>query len=209
MVLYDPYEISRALNYDTSSGTFHVDFIASKYDYNKKLKAYDGSEFTHILDDAWIPTITKIPVKINLSYKVKINLVDGSSKFAYTVDDENKVVEIVNGLNNHSDLLNAVGGGLISKVGSYVRIFGSSTRVGHYDSVFIKHALGKHFSVVIDDNLKFGKYALDPDENLFRFYPQARISCKYFGEDFKVRGVVRDQFFILVLKNVFILIFHK
>jgi len=207
MVCYDPCERNREIKRDTiyKNKKFEVSYRAEKFDYDKKIKSINGCDFTHILDDAWVPQITKRPIAFKGKiHAADVQLVDGKSKFSYAIRKEKRrnVLIVKNGLTGHKQLPGAIGGGLMIKKGNSVHIFGSSNRVGHFDKELLMIWLCS-FDLIIDDNLLFGKFNLDPDSKLFKNYPNARISCKYFGEDFGVEGDVVKQIWYTGLERRF------
>jgi hypothetical protein len=203
--LFDPYETDRDF-YTDQDKSFHVVSRRERYDYNRKYYSDNGVEFTHVFDDVWVPMITRYhdpidPMKIK---KYDVRLDDGGrSKFAYSYDEEKQVVLFKNGLKNHKDLPNAIGGGHMYKQGQNILIYYSSNRVGHYDKHIVMNAL-YNYKVTIQDDLKFGRKNFDPDNSIFCNYKSAIISCKYFGESIPVRGVVWDQPFYTGIEKRFI-----
>lgn len=193
ITLYDPYETAR--EYDIRG--FHVKHVAGKYDYKTKLYGHDGGEITHIMDDVWCPMITSDPKKIPSYDRVRYDLRDGYSKFAYGIinDGDARVMYIANGYKKHKEFPgDPLGGGWIRKYQNNVIISGSSTRFGPFDSDFIKRVFSQ-FNLTVHNDLKFGRYNIDPDMNLFKMYPKAVISCKYFGEKDFPEGRIESQLF--------------
>lgn len=209
MTCYDPHEIPRTLVYDTLCGEkckFHVEYRNRKFDYKKKVTGVNRSRITHIMDDAWVPLITKVACKLEDYDGYILNLKDGFSKFAYSYvqhDGKTKIL-LKSGLDNHKDLPGAIGGGYMNKAGKSITISGTSNRVGHFHPELIRCALTQ-FNVTIHDDLLFGRANLDPDNHLFKNYPNCVISCKYFGETtFPSGGKVFDQLFYTGLEKRYV-----
>jgi hypothetical protein len=182
MTLYDPYEQPR--RFETEG--FVVESRREKFDYNIPIKSCTGKDFTHIYDDVWM--VTKInPVVRRLEYdKVVMNLEDVvCSKFAYSIKIQNhtKYLFFTNNLKKHSDLEGACGGGMIQVHGKRILIYGSSNRVPHYDKKLIQKIFAG-YDLEVRDDLRVGRLTWDPGNNLYKHYPNAIISAKYFGEDY-------------------------
>lgn len=194
ITLYDKYEFERRFRKDT----FDVVMRSEYYNYDLKYFAPGGQEFTHIFDDVFIPTIVNEVVDIKYN-NVVIDIKRGcDSKFAYAVRDGKLV--ICNRLVNHIDMSGAVGGGYMKVDNSRgangkidVKVYGSSNRVGHYSSQVLIDTMSDKYNLTFDDSLKKGRLTFDPESKIFKMYPKAVISCKFFGEKLPVRGKIFDQ----------------
>lgn len=180
MYLIDPYERETEFTY----GNFVVKCSRRKYDYNgKSLLSPTGHEFTHVYDDVWVPTLTA-DYHDDIEYdSINIQLVDGTSKFAYRIDNGTLVLK--NNLRKHKDLIGALGGGYMMKRDKWITISGTSTGVGPYRRDYVSAALSEYKVDFVPITYMRGRLTYDPNANLFKQYPKARISTKFFGEDYE------------------------
>jgi hypothetical protein len=181
LTMFDPHE--REASYDTE--TFKVRMYARKYDYQcGGLKDCDGRDFTHVYDDVWVPTLTADPHEDVPYNAINVVLKQGKSKFAYSVRDGTLV--LVNGLDKHKHHKGALGGGYMSVVGRTVIVGGTSTGVGPYREDYVAAALREYKVTFNPVNYARGRLTFDPGATIFKDYPKARISTKYFGEQFEI-----------------------
>jgi hypothetical protein len=191
MEMYDPHEKSQEIR----SGGFVVRTYGWPYDWRAPKKTLCGKEFNIVLDDAWIPTMSSLPCELPAFSKiVKGTVPVGTSKFAYKVVDNTLIFKA--GLKNHKDFSGGIAGGVIERIGDNYVVSGSSMSYGHYHKNVIRRLfVGKKLEI-IDDNIRLGRLTYDPDYNIVRHYPKARVSVKYYGEEVPVvRGRVRDQLY--------------
>jgi hypothetical protein len=194
IVMYDPFE--RTLDFEYSG--FQVSMRGRKYDYdNPDPVSCNGERFTHVYDDVWVPTFTT-PFHDDFVYdQVRTSLVEGTSKFAYrVVGSKVKTLFLKAGLMNHKELEGGIAGGTLEKHGPDIIVSGSSTRLGPYREEYVAAALKGYNVTFVKRGYKRGRLTFDPGSNLFKAYPDARISTKYYGEDLPLESYqVRDQLF--------------
>jgi len=131
--LYDPYEIDQI----HIVGNFTLKHFSSKIDHSQKIEMEVNGKIitpTLILDDCWtlceeeeFPELKKITPKV-------VQIPEGASKFVQMPDNS-----IIAGLNEHSQILGAVGGGSIflNTEDRLISIYGSSSTYGDYDSSIV------------------------------------------------------------------------
>jgi hypothetical protein len=178
IVMYDPFEIRRQFQYRG----FKVWTFNEYYKYDDLVKRNpDGHLYTHVFDDVWVPMLSSLPEDIAYtSYRV-LSIPEGESRFAYKVVDG--VLIFQGGLKRHKDFPGGIGGGMIFRRGNRVSVYGTSMSYGHYCEDVVYDVLGSKFELkLLPCELSHGRLSYDPNYNILKQHPCAKISVKYYDE---------------------------